>query len=80
MTFNPGFFLALVVVGYLLNLAVTRDLSRDRLLLRAPIVAVFATVMYGPVTVIGTELAGAVVFTVLVWKDITPGVLTGAHR
>lgn len=79
MTFNPAFFFALMALGYIINVAVTRDLSADRLLLRAPIVAAFATLLYGPAAIVGTEIAGLAVFLPIVVKDITPGKMLGKH-
>lgn len=79
MGIDFGFFFTLAAVGYVINALASRELTADRLLLRAPIVAVFATLLYGPVTAVAGMFVGALVFLPVVCWDVTPGRLLGKH-
>lgn len=71
MSFNPEIFVALLAVGYILNLAKYRPWTKERVLRTAPRVALFATFLYGPLTLIGTPLAGGAAFLAIVLTDTT---------
>lgn len=81
--FNWAAFGALFMIAYALNIAAAiihkRDLSADRFLLRGPIVALVATLIYGPVTVVFTFIAGVPLLVYLAWRDVTIGVMRGTH-
>lgn len=83
MQLDLGFLAAMVSVFYLMNVLVgavrKRDLSGDRLLLRAPIVAVFATYMFVALGMVGGTLMGAAAALALVLWDVTPGKMMGKH-
>ena len=79
MSIDIPFLVTMLAVAYLINVLVTRDRTSDRLLLRAPIVAMFATLAYGYLTVVFGAPLGVVVFLALLVKDVTPGKMLGRH-
>jgi hypothetical protein len=77
---NPALFLAALVAGYAINVLVSPDrFTFDRLALRAPIVAVFATVLGALIAAAAGYLVALAVFVPLVWCDVTPGKALGKH-
>lgn len=71
MSLHPEIFFGLLLAGYIINLVKHRPWTKERLLRTAPSVTLFATLLYGPLTLIGTPLAGGAAFLAIVLTDTT---------
>lgn len=80
---NLGYFVGVLVAAYTLNVIFARirhrDVTWDRFLLRAPIVALFATLVFGYLTPMLGIYGGTVAVLCMAWYDVTPGKLRGVH-
>lgn len=79
MGINWALLAATILLAYLINVLVANEATADRFLLRAPIVAVFAALLYGLITAVVGEIAGCVAAVAVAWCDMTPGKLLGKH-
>lgn len=79
MTITPGLLALLAVIAYATNVLTTGELSLDRLALRGPIVALFATFAYTVFTLGFGDVVGFVVYAAVILGDVTPGKFVGAH-
>lgn len=75
--FNPGIFGSLMLLAYIANVLTAayrnRPIDADRLLLRAPIVSLLATLVYAPVTMLATSYVGMAALVYIALKDYTFG-------